>query len=98
MILFTLSSALPAAEPMMRRPFALGLATLIVDQPYRDLPKRITPIPLITYRGLHWVVEGPRISYMLNPWKTIKPALSLRYRFTGYDPDKSDFMRGMKKR
>ncbi|MCW8996072.1 MAG: MipA/OmpV family protein [Psychromonas sp.] len=78
--------------------FIYGFGLGIKQEIYKDYGKRITPIPILGYRGKDLQIFGPFASYNIADFDKIRFSIRLAPRFAGFDAGDSDVFSGMDKR
>lgn len=78
--------------------FAVGAAAIVSESPYVGADPRIIPVPLFSYRGPRFQLNGIRASYSLiqSPYYSISPVA--QWRFSPYESDDSPALQGMQER
>lgn len=82
-----------------RRPgWSAGLGAVYITQPYRGIDDRFIPLPFVVYRGPVFSILGPAIGIKIAEKAPVRVNAGLSWRFSGYDPDDSNYLRGMEER
>ena len=78
--------------------FFYGVAISIRREIYVDFDDRVTPLPILGYRGEKLNVFGPFVSYEILSAGDFKLSARAQPRFGGYDESDSDIFEGMDER
>ena len=85
-------------EQKNKSTFLYGLGASVSTEIYKGYSTRVTPLPLIGYKGEKLTVLGPFISYKVTQYQDFTVSAKLAPRFQGYDESDSDIFIGMKER
>ncbi|WP_205859235.1 MipA/OmpV family protein [Pleionea sediminis] len=80
------------------RGFLYGIGMNFNQQIYKDYDQRVTPLPIIGYRGKRLKVYGPFVSYDTHKLNNLTLSLKLAPRFDGYSEEDGKIFEGMEER
>ena len=78
--------------------WSAGLGVVASPRPYVGTSTRITPIPLVNYRSRRFSFQGLMLGYRLAGDRRLSVDLVARPSLSGYDPEDSSFLAGMRPR
>jgi outer membrane protein len=78
--------------------FTIGAATIWSKSIYKGADDTFFPMPFITYANKRFSFMGLGMNYKIFLSKKLDISLNARTSIGGFDPDKSDYLQGMRKR
>lgn len=78
--------------------WALGMAALTVQKPYRGVEPELIALPLLVYESKWWSVYGPSLSLNLPSLGPVAFSLTTRLSHDGYDASDAPSLDGMRQR
>lgn len=88
--------ATPAlAQKQPTKHWMLGVGGNYSDSIYRGVDNEFSLMPLISYRGERFFLQGPRLGYKIFKGDNFSIALIGNYRMQGYDSSDSSYLSGM---
>lgn len=72
-----------------------GAGVIVADRPYAGQPRKFIPLPMVSYRGPRFSVQGPHAAYKVWGFGPFGASVLLEYRFDGFDADDSPALSGM---
>jgi MipA family protein len=96
LILIAITPALAQDQPA--KPWMLGIGGSYSDGIYRGIDSEFSLLPLISYRGERFFLQGPKLGYKIFKGDDFSVALIGNYRMQGYDSGDSPYLSGMSDR
>jgi outer membrane protein len=87
-----------AREQLEPKGFLYGLGLSVNQEIYHGYDVRMTPLPILGYRGDNFRILGPFVSYDVLPLSDINITLQTAPRFQGFDESDSYIFENMAKR
>lgn len=78
--------------------WGIGLGAAVIERPYRDYDDETKALPILYFENRWLEVNAGRFDFRINPSDTLNFRIRARYAMDGYDPDESDYLRGMQER
>lgn len=99
-----LAAALPVRAQEAEAPEAktsrwgIGVGAAVIDRPYRDYGNETKGLPIIYFENRWMELNAGRFDFKINDSDVLNFRVRARYALDGYDPDESDYLRGMEER
>lgn len=78
--------------------WSLGVGGEFETNPYKDADDEVMPLPLLTYHGKRFFLEGLSAGFQLIDWNDLEISVIGQYQMKGYEADDSVFLQGMDER